>query len=74
MVMKTTNLLDQPISELNLSDEFKEMARENRFEMLSEMTEFTLLELQGMPLFNLRMVAEYVSFLTDNGLEGIVED
>ena len=50
------------------------MAKTNRFEMLSEMTEFTLLELQGMPLFNLRMVVEYVSFLTDNGLEGMVED
>ena len=69
MVMKTTNLPDQPITSLELSEEFKEMAKTNRFDTLSQMMEFTLEELQRMPLFDLRMVAEYVTFLTDHGMD-----
>lgn len=72
--MKTTNLLDQPIASLKLSPEFQEMAETNHFKTLSEMMDFTLEELQRMPLFDLRMVAEYVSFLTENGLDWVVED
>ncbi|MEP0367348.1 MAG: hypothetical protein ABJN36_17630 [Cyclobacteriaceae bacterium] len=67
--MKTTNLLDQPITSLKLSPAFQEMAETNHFKTLSEMMEFTLEELQRMPLFDLRMVAEYVKFLTENGLD-----
>ncbi len=67
--MKTTNLLDQPITSLELSEEFKEMAETNRFETLSQMMEYSLEELQRMPLFDLRMLTEYVNFLTDRGFD-----
>lgn len=69
---ETTNILHQPVPSLELSDEFKAMARANHFTTLGEMVEFRIEELQRMPLFDHRMLSEYVSFLTKNGLE--VED
>ena len=74
MVMKITNLLHQPIGSLNLSDEFLEMASTNSFETLSDMAKLNIEVLKALPLFDHRMLAEYVSFLTENGLEGVIED
>lgn len=74
MERTTDDLLKIPISSLELSDEFKEMARTNHFSTLAEMVELRVETLQEMPLFNYRMLAEYVSFLTKHGLDGLIED
>lgn len=71
---ETTKILTRPISSLELSDEFKEMAKANHFTTLGEMAEFKIDELQKMWLFDRRMLSEYVSFLSKNGLEGEIED
>lgn len=71
---ETTNVLTQPITSLELSEGFKAMAKANHFTTLAEMVEFRIEELQRMPLFDHRMLPEYISFLTKNGLDGEVED
>jgi len=63
-----------PIQFLDLSLEFKEMARINHFSTLSQMVELPVEELQNHQLFNYRMLAEYISFLTKHKLDDLVED
>lgn len=63
-----------PIQSLDLSTEFKEMARVNHFHTLSQMVELPIEVLQKLSLFNHRMLAEYISFLTRYEVDDLVED
>ena len=73
--MSTANKqLHVSIQFLDISTEFKEMARVNHFSTLSQMVELPVEVLQKHHLFNYRILAEYISFLTNIGLEDLVED
>ncbi len=67
-------ILQTPIHELNLSPEFKEMARINGFKNLQEFTEYRIDDLRKYPRFDIRMVAEYLNFLMENGLGDLIDD
>lgn len=62
-----------PIQSLDFSTDFKEMTRVNHFRTLSQMVELPVEVLQKLPLFNHRMLAEYISYLTKHGLDDLVE-
>ncbi len=66
--------LQMPIESLDLSVEFKNMARVNHFTTLSQMLELPIDILLEHPLFGYRMLAEYLSFLTYNELDELIED
>ena len=70
----TPKALQRPIQDYDLSPEFKEMARTNGFRTLSQMVGLSIQDLLQKPLFDLRMLSEYITFLTKNGLDDLVED
>ena len=67
------NILSLPINTLPLSLEFKAMAKENSFFSLSELVELPIDVLLKHPLFDQRMLFEYLDFLEKNGLEDLIE-
>ncbi|MCV9387890.1 hypothetical protein [Reichenbachiella ulvae] len=68
------DFLDQPIEVLKLSDEFKEVAQINHFQTLSEMIELPIEVLGKMEQFNHRIMAEYISFMEENGFGHMIEN
>lgn len=74
MTDSSSLILKQPIKLLELSPEFKEMALVNGFNTLYQMTKHEITELQDLALFDHRMLAEYISFLTKHGLDDLIED
>ena len=68
------NLLQQQIASLGFTEEFKRFAQVNHYHTLQDMVVLHIDELKQIPGFGYRLITEYVTFLSDNGLEGVVED
>ena len=67
-------VLQQPIADLEMSEEFKTMAAQNDYGTIAEILTGPLSELPAAPGSGYRMLRELIAFLTLHGLEEVVED
>ena len=67
-------ILTKNIELLATSDEFIEMARQNNFENLREITSFSVYELIKLPGMNYRMLAELGDILNGYNLIDIIKE
>ena len=61
-------ILNTPISDLNISEEFKNKAGRLGFQTLAELVKCEPDDLAKLPGFGYRMVTEMISFLEERGL------
>ncbi len=67
-------ILQRPLVNFKLSEEFKHMCDLNQFQTLGEILQYQVNEMLRKPEFNLRMLKELYQILEDNHLEGYLKE
>lgn len=71
---QTHPILKQPIYSMDVSNEFKAMAKENEFSTLEEILRESLHELPFKKLSGYRILKEMLDILEEHGLDEWIED
>ena len=74
MVQKENPILIKDLEQLQVSDEFRLMAKQNGFNNLGEIIDVPISELKQKPGMNYRMLAELGEVLTSYDLIDIVDE
>jgi DNA-directed RNA polymerase alpha subunit len=64
---------EQPISELNLTDSFKQMAKNQNLHTLNDLLQLTPSQILSIPGLTFEHLKEYRAFLSDHCLEHLQE-
>ena len=68
------NILNQPIEELKFSDEFRDFAKANELQTISDFIMIGTRKLDQSQGFSKRMLVEYLRFLEENDLEKFMDE
>ncbi len=72
--MAKHQILQEPLTKLQLSKEFLEMAEKNNFHTLEEILRLPSYEMRKLPLFGYRMFYELLTILEKNDLKSELRD
>ena len=68
-----TEILEQPIEELHVTDLFKKFIADNNFKTLSEVIEIDVTGLLKLPGFNYHTLVELTGILEKHNLTGLLK-
>jgi hypothetical protein len=72
--MENLHLLNQPIEQLQFSNEFRAMCTQNKFRTISDIVKYPVSKLLDKPGFTMRILMELIKGLKELQLENFLKD
>jgi len=72
--MENLHLLNQPIEQLQFSNEFRAMCTQNKFKAIADIVKFPVSKLLDKPGFTMRILMELIKVLKEKKLEDYLKD